>query len=491
MANLEDVFVTEGRPKVTYVDPPNYAQLLSDIRSSSKPVVVEGQSGTGKTTVVTTILERVGFENHEYLTCREPAHVERISEVIKSGATGVIVVDDYHRLDTAVQTSLADMAKDKADRGDGSPHPKLVLIGINQIGESLIQLAHDVAKRLGIHRVFPASRAEFDTMVSAGEHALNIRITNPDVIWTDCGGDYWLVQRLLKLCCSQNNITETVVGDMKLITVQIESLRELLTTELRSAYQQVVKEFCRGRRFRPGNDPYFKLLRAVSEGDTPIVDIKQLANQIPGLRQSLNNIKDRRLNVLLDEKPDLKKYFHFNSSNAIFTIEDQALFYYIKNLNWDELRNECGFRPEEEEKEFDVAISFAGENRALATMIAERLRYLDFNVFYDRFYEANFLGDACSSQFERIFGEQSHFVVCLLDTNYRDKIWPTFERESFMGRVGEKKVIPIYLDDTIFAGIPKDIVGVYFKECEMNNLIEKEVDEKIISPLIEKLDRSV
>ena len=47
---LEEVFRTEGLPEFTFVPPPNYNDILLDIRRPGKPVVLEGQSGTGKTT---------------------------------------------------------------------------------------------------------------------------------------------------------------------------------------------------------------------------------------------------------------------------------------------------------------------------------------------------------------------------------------------------------------------------------------------------------
>ena len=52
---LEDVFVTEGVPTKTFVRPPNYNEILVDVRRPGKPVVIEGQSGTGKTTAVKKI----------------------------------------------------------------------------------------------------------------------------------------------------------------------------------------------------------------------------------------------------------------------------------------------------------------------------------------------------------------------------------------------------------------------------------------------------
>ena len=59
MANLEDVFVTEGVPEFTFVKPPNYTALLVDIRRRGKPVIVEGQSGTGKTTSVKRAISEI------------------------------------------------------------------------------------------------------------------------------------------------------------------------------------------------------------------------------------------------------------------------------------------------------------------------------------------------------------------------------------------------------------------------------------------------
>ena len=55
---VEEVFVTEGVPAYTFVPPPNFNDIFLDIRHPGKPVLIEGQSGTGKTTCVKKILER-------------------------------------------------------------------------------------------------------------------------------------------------------------------------------------------------------------------------------------------------------------------------------------------------------------------------------------------------------------------------------------------------------------------------------------------------
>ena len=193
-----------------------------------------------------------------------------------------------------------------------------------------------------------------------------------------------------------------------------------------------------------------------------------LANANSEVRGSINNIKEHRLTSLLDSKPMCARHFYYNSKTKNFAIEDPALFYYLRHLDWHSLRVDCGFRDMGKDYEYDIALSFAGENRELARFIAEQLEILDAHVFYDEYFETNFLGKTWSEQFKRIFSEDSKLVVCLLDKNHKDKIWPSFERECFQPRVSEEAVIPIFLDDTPFVGFPKDLVGIKFSWDQMD-----------------------
>jgi hypothetical protein len=232
---------------------------------------------------------------------------------------------------------------------------------------------------------------------------------------------------------------------------------------LHHSYDPAVREFCRGRRFRPTNDPYYKLLRAVSEQNKSTVDLNELSNSRQDIKGSINNVKDHRLRVLLEQKETCARLFYYDADTKNFAIEDPALFYYVKNLNWDELRQRCGFRDGILDFEWDIAISFAGENRQFAEFIDKQLRDLDISVFYDRNYEDNYLGSPWSNQFLDVFVEKSRLVVAILDHHHKAKVWPTFERDCFTKRVAEKEVIPVFLDETIFPGIPNDLVSIHFK----------------------------
>lgn len=485
---VEEIFKTEGVPEFTFVKPPNYNEILVDMRSAGKPVIIEGQSGTGKTTIAKKILQQA-FPNQEfqYLTARKPSDMQTILAVAEGNILGRFVIDDFHRLDHGIQEKIANVIKLAAEEFDPDLYPKVVIIGINKVGSELIYLVHDIAKRCGIHRVVPADASIIQKLVERGEEKLNITIPKYNEIHSESSGDYWLAQLLCQSICMINDVIETS-EDLKVIDFSPSILRQRLVAKLENTYHDPVKEFCRGRRFRSTNDPYYKLLKTISEQDSSVADLNELANANPEVKGSINNIKETRISSLLDSKPICERYFYYNPQTKSFAIEDPALSYYLKHLNWDQLRTDCGFRDSQTDYEYDFAISFAGENRVLAKNITDLLSLLDCTVFYDEYFEANFLGKAWSKQFREIFSEKSRLIICLLDKFHEEKIWPTFERECFIPRISDASVIPIYLDDTKFTGIPNDIIGIPYKGFSQDD--EDAITDKIIFKLEDRIQNT-
>ena len=482
---VEEVFVTEGLPQFTFVKPPNFNEILLDIRHPGKPVIVEGQSGTGKTTCVRKILEQLDGAAPEYLTARSAADVHRIEEIARSGLIGRFVIDDFHRLAGDTQSQLGDRAKFSAETEAGT-QTKPVLIGINQVGAELIKLVPDIAKRTGIHRIQAGSEADISRLIQEGCDALRVEIPDSGTIYGESHGDYWLTQQLCQTVCTMNDVLETC-DENRSLAFDIETLRSKVVEKLSSAFYPAVKEFCRGVRFRPNNDPYLKLLQRIAQQESSIVDLNELANSNEDVRGSINNIKESRLAILLRDKPTCARHFYYNAETKNFAIEDPALFYFLKHLNWPKLRQDCGFKATSRDTEYDFAISFAGENRELAKQLAGQLTLLDSHVFFDEHFEANFLGGAWSAHFERIFSRDSRLVICILDRHYREKIWPTFERECFLPRVPAGEVIPIFLDETTFVGIPKDIIVIKFKRTDDPEQEKNQVTDEIVFKLMERV----
>lgn len=298
--NLEEIFKTEGVPEFTFVRPPNYNAILLDIRNQTKPVIIEGQSGTGKTTIAKKIIEHAfGKNDFRYLSARKSEDLKVIQEISTGHLIGKYIIDDFHRLDNITQEKIANIIKVAAEEEDASNHPKVVIIGINKVGSELIRLVHDISRRCGIHRVQLASEESINELISKGEEKLNIKIENHEEIYAECSGDYWLAQLLCQSICLEDDVIGTIEKHRN-IKFDAYSLRERVVEKLENAYLEPVKEFSRGRRFRSTNDPYFKLLKAVSTQESSTVDLNELSNTNEEVRGSINNIKEHRINVLLE-----------------------------------------------------------------------------------------------------------------------------------------------------------------------------------------------
>lgn len=324
-------------------------------------------------------------------------------------------------------------------------------------------------------------------LIQKGCEALNIEFDDPVAIYGESLGDYWLTQALCNMVCTSSGVLETL-DERKKLRIDVKQIRTQMVDRLEHSYYESIKDFCRGRRFRPSNDPYYRILRFIAtRGGQSSVDLVELANANPEIAGSINNVKDSRLDVLLNEKPKAGQYFYYNRHNGRFAVEDPAVFYFMRNLDWDRLRSDCGFRDGADPQKFDVAISFAGEHRELARQLAGRLHELDVSVFFDEDFESKFLGKRLGDEFERVFSQGSRFVLCLLETHHRQKVWPTFERDVFAPRVNNHEVIPIFLDDTRFPGIPEDVKGIKFNYDMANEEWRARVDQEIVLPLIDRI----
>ena len=276
---VEEIFRTEGVPAFTFVNPPNFNELLVDIRNPGKPVIIEGQSGTGKTTAVRRIIdENIVDDQFEYLSARKAKDMSSILSIAAGEKSGRFVIDDFHRLENNTQEKIANLIKIAAEEYEEASKLKIVIIGINKVGSELIHLVHDISKRCGIHRIKPAPIETTKELIRKGEEKLNIVIENHEHIFNETKGDYWLTQLVCQTICLINNVTQTSDRSINL-EFNISALRSKVIDRLEHAYDEPVVEFCRGNRFRSTNDPYLKLLKSVSEQESSITDLQNLPTQ--------------------------------------------------------------------------------------------------------------------------------------------------------------------------------------------------------------------
>ena len=141
MVNLEEVFKDSGIPTYTFVEPNEYSKIVVSLRTRGRCLIVEGPSGIGKTTCVLKVLESLHFDkdNVELLSARKLNDRSRIDNIINDNAcNNIAIIDDFHLLPNETKEKLASLMKVIAD--EERDDMKLVLIGINRAGDSLIKI---------------------------------------------------------------------------------------------------------------------------------------------------------------------------------------------------------------------------------------------------------------------------------------------------------------------------------------------------------------
>lgn len=135
------------------------------------------------------------------------------------------------------------------------------------------------------------------------------------------------------------------------------------------------------------------------------------------------------------------------------------------------------------EFEYDVCLSFAGEQRDYVEMIAAGLKERGLRVFYDADETVNLWGKDLAERLDYIYRKASRYCVVFVSEAYAAKPWTRHERRSALARAIEEEgeyILPSRFDDTELPGLPPTIAYVDLREYAPETLIEFIV-EKITS----------
>lgn len=114
--------------------------------------------------------------------------------------------------------------------------------------------------------------------------------------------------------------------------------------------------------------------------------------------------------------------------------------------------------------EYDVALSFAGEQRHYAESLAAILKTNGIRVFYDAYEQADIWGKNLVDHLEDIYGNRAQFCVIFCSRQYAEKAWPNQERVALQERAmrdrSSEYILPIRIDDTKIPGIPSTVAYI-------------------------------
>jgi hypothetical protein len=101
--------------------------------------------------------------------------------------------------------------------------------------------------------------------------------------------------------------------------------------------------------------------------------------------------------------------------------------------------------------EYDVALSFAGEDRDVVERLAQLLRAGGVRVFYDKYEQASLWGKDLYQYLSNVYQDKARYCVIFLSMSYQEKLWTRHELRSAQARAFKENreyILPVRLDDS-------------------------------------------
>jgi formylglycine-generating enzyme required for sulfatase activity len=143
--------------------------------------------------------------------------------------------------------------------------------------------------------------------------------------------------------------------------------------------------------------------------------------------------------------------------------------------------------------EYDVALSFAGEDREYVEAVALELKSLGVRVFYDKFETANLWGKDLYTHLQNVYQKQAKYTVIFISEHYAKKLWTNHERKMAQARAfteSREYILPAKFDDTEIEGIVSTTGYIDLRQYipqEFSNLIYQKLKIESSEQKAEKL----
>ena len=117
--------------------------------------------------------------------------------------------------------------------------------------------------------------------------------------------------------------------------------------------------------------------------------------------------------------------------------------------------------------DYDVGLSFAGEQREYVNEVANDLKSRGIRVFFDDFEQSVLWGKNLYEHLSYVYQHMCRFCIVFASKEYAAKAWPTIERQSAQARAIEQKqeyILPARFDDTPIPGVLDTVLYIDLRE---------------------------
>lgn len=117
--------------------------------------------------------------------------------------------------------------------------------------------------------------------------------------------------------------------------------------------------------------------------------------------------------------------------------------------------------------DYDVCLSFAGEDRSYVHKVADAVREHGVRVFFDEYEQVGMWGKDLYTHLDDVYQHLARYCVLFISKHYADRVWTTHERRSAQARAlreNREYILPAKFDDTDLAGLPSTIAYISLRK---------------------------
>lgn len=124
---------------------------------------------------------------------------------------------------------------------------------------------------------------------------------------------------------------------------------------------------------------------------------------------------------------------------------------------------------------YDIALSFAGEDRKIVENYANLLMQKKVTVFYDKYEQSDLWGKDLYEKLDEVYRKQAKYCVIFISKHYEKKLWTNHERKSAQARAFKENreyILPVKLDDTELPAVRETVGYIDLRKTTIDDLVD-------------------
>lgn len=358
--SIDEIFRLDGPPTVTFVEPPQFSELKLALRNMGTGLIVEGPSKVGKSTAIKKAMEALHVADGDQLWWHGQApppldeFQRTLDELRRTTRNTWLFIDDFHYLeDEQYRRALAICMKLLADQA--TRHAKITLIGINPLGNSLLQIMPDLSGRVRLQRIDVEKDWKGSTKIAEviflGERAANIRFKRREEFVVAAGGSFFLAQYLCNFAAVKAGIRHTQPDQVEIDLGPADVVAKI-QGELAARFRAPMLEFAAFDAAPPPRGAGLSLLWLLARSPDGFVPLKEARLRFPMLGAAFEWFLESNLARCFHQHPELRGLLYYKRATTTLTMEDPQLKFYLHELDWEKFAEASGhgrvsFNPED------------------------------------------------------------------------------------------------------------------------------------------------